>query len=715
MTPRALSVVVPLCIATCIPLVVSNYRVFQLTLVMIYAIALTGLNLLTGYNGQISIGHGALFGLGAYTAVILILRGGVPAWLAVICAGAICFVAGWLFGRPALRLHGHYLALATFGLAVAMPQLLRHQRLGHWTGGVQGLVVPTVQAPFGLRVGPERWLYYVVLAVMAVLLMAAWNLAHSRVGRALVALRDHPIAAEAMGVPAAHYKTVTFGISSLYAGIAGALSALAVQFVAPESFPVFLSVTLLVGIIVGGAASISGAIYGAIFIVFVPNVADQMSKAASGAIYGLLLILTVFLLPGGIAQSVARVNRRLRRKERLILALATACALALFALPAAGTRTRNLPGITNTEIRIGQTSPYSGPMSGYSNTGRAIVAYFQMVNDRGGIHGRRVKVISLDDQYSPPKTLEQTRRLVEQEGVFLMFGSQGTAPQSAVHEYLNARRIPQLFVPSGARKFNDPAGHPWTLVLYASNETEGEIYAQWLLKERPNARMAILYQNDDFGHDFVRGFKRKLGPAGSRMIVVEQSYETSAPTIDAQMIALAGSGADTFFDVSLGKFVSLAIRHAYDSGWKPLHLVFGGAAARNALEAAGFEKASGLISAYAYKSLGDPQWNKYADVKQYFEWLRRYLPGVDPLASDVAIGYRASCLLEIVLERCGNDLTRENVMRQATNLKDVELPLLLPGVKINTSPTDYLPIKQMQLRRFDGQNWIVFGDLLGGQ
>jgi branched-chain amino acid transport system permease protein len=260
MMPRSLSVIAVLGIATCIPLVASDYRVFQLTLVMIYAIALTGLNLLAGYNGQISIGHGALFGLGAYAAAILILRGGVPAWLVVICAGTICFIAGWLFGRPALRLHGHYLALATFGLAVAMPQLLRNQRLAHWTGGVQGLLVPTVQAPFGLRIGPERWLYYIVLAVMAVLLMAAWNLTHSRVGRALVALRDHPIAAEAMGVPAAHYKTVTFGISSLYAGIAGALSALAVQFVAPESFPELLSVSLLVGIIVGGAASISGAI-----------------------------------------------------------------------------------------------------------------------------------------------------------------------------------------------------------------------------------------------------------------------------------------------------------------------------------------------------------------------------------------------------------------------------------------------------------------------
>jgi branched-chain amino acid transport system substrate-binding protein len=713
MSSRLVPAAALLFLAAMLPLVVSDYRVFQLTLVMIYAIALIGLNLLTGYNGQISIGHGALFGLGAYAAVILILRASVPAWLAVACAGAICFVAGWLFGRPALRLHGHYLALATFGLAVAMPQLLRNQRLAHWTGGVQGLLVPTVQAPFGLRIGPERWLYYIVLAVMAVLLMAAWNLVHSRVGRALVALRDHPIAAEAMGVPAAHYKTVTFGISSLYAGIAGALSALAVQFVAPESFPELLSVSLLVGIIVGGAASISGAIYGAIFIVFVPNVADQMSKAASGAIYGLLLILTVFLMPGGIAHAIAQVGRKLQRRERLILAGAAACFLALLALPAARTGKSYTPGVTSTEIRIGQTSPYSGPLSNISDAGRAIVAYFQMVNDRGGIHGRRVKVISLDDQYSPPKTLEQTRRLVEQEGVLLMFGSLSTAPQSAVHEYLNTRHIPQLFVLTGGSKFNDPVGHPWTLAGYTSYETEGEIYAQWLLKERPNARVAILYQNDDFGHDYLRGFKRKLGPAGIRKIVAEQSYETSAPTIDAQMIGLAGSGADTFFDVSSGKFLSLAIRYAYDSGWKPLHLVTGGGAARNRLEAAGLEKAFGLISANAGKGLGDPQWNKYADVKQYFEWLRRYLPAVDPLANEVAVGYRTSRLLEIVLERCGNDLTRENVMRQATNLKDVELPLLLPGVKINTSPADYLPIEQMQLRRFDGQNWIMFGDLLG--
>jgi branched-chain amino acid transport system permease protein len=249
-TFQLLSICTLILVAFSLPLLVSDYRVFQLTMVMIYAIALTGLNLLTGYNGQISIGHGALFGLGAYTAAILILRADAPVWLAVVCAGAVGFVVGWLFGRPALRLHGHYLALATFGLAVATPTLLRDHRLERWTGGVQGLIVHKIEPPFHLKIGPDRWLYYLTLTVMALLLVIAWNLVRGRIGRALVAIRDHPIAAEAMGVPSARYKTLTFGVSALYAGVAGALSALVVQYVAPDSFPTLLSVSLLVGVIV---------------------------------------------------------------------------------------------------------------------------------------------------------------------------------------------------------------------------------------------------------------------------------------------------------------------------------------------------------------------------------------------------------------------------------------------------------------------------------
>jgi branched-chain amino acid transport system substrate-binding protein len=712
-TFQLLSICTLILVAFSLPLLVSDYRVFQLTMVMIYAIALTGLNLLTGYNGQISIGHGALFGLGAYTGAILILRAGAPVWLAVVCAGAVGFVVGWLFGRPALRLHGHYLALATFGLAVATPTLLRDHRLERWTGGVQGLVLHKVEPPFHLKIGPDRWLYYLTLTVMALLLVIAWNLVRGRIGRALVAIRDHSIAAEAMGVPSAHYKTLTFGVSALYAGVAGALSALVVQYVAPDSFPALLSVSLLVGVIVGGSASISGAIYGAFFLVFVPNLADQLSKDAGGAVYGLLLIVAVFLMPGGIAQTFLRLQKRSPWQKRLLIPVGTLCGLALLLAPKIGAGKWYGPGVTSTEIRIGQTVPYSGPFSGYSPVGYGAAAYFQMVNDNGGIKGRRVQLISLDDQNSPPKTLETTRRLVEQEDVLLLFFSNGTAAQTAVHEYLNAKKVPQLLVATGADKWNDPAGHPWTITGLWSYSTEGELVGKWLLEEHAHSRVAILYQNDDFGRDYVRGFKHGLGTRAVKMIVAEQSYEGSAPGVDAQMIALAGSGADTFLDASAGKFVSLAIRQAVDGGWKPVHLIVGAVATRNLLKAAGLEKASGLIGASAYKDPGDPQWNSDPDVKAYLHWVSQYLPGIDPLTDTLAYVYNRGRLLQIVLERCGDDLSRENVMRQITNLKDVELPLLLPGVKINTSPTDYLPIEQLQLRRFDGQKWVPFGELLG--
>ncbi len=320
MTRRAsIGVAVLIAIACVLPFVVSNYRTFQLTLVLVYAIALLGLNILTGYNGQISLGHGAFYAIGAYTAAVLMDRLGAPYWATLPAAGAVCLVAGFLFGLPALRLEGLYLALATFALGVSMPQLLKYHHLEKWTGGVQGIVIAKPEPPAflreaGLQMNPDQWLYFFALAVAAMMFVLGWNLLRGRVGRALIAIRDQHIAAEAMGINNALYKSLAFGVSAMYTGVAGALGAIAVQYVAPDSFTIFLSLVFLVGIVVGGLASISGALYGALFIQFVPNVADEISKAAPWAIFGLFLIGFVYLMPSGVAGAVRMLLVRLMRK-----------------------------------------------------------------------------------------------------------------------------------------------------------------------------------------------------------------------------------------------------------------------------------------------------------------------------------------------------------------------------------------------------------------
>ncbi|MFT4100979.1 MAG: branched-chain amino acid ABC transporter permease [Burkholderiaceae bacterium] len=311
--PALIVLAVALCV---LPFVFSNYRVFQCTLVLVYAIALLGLNMLTGYNGQISLGHGAFYAIGAYTAAILMDQFDVPYWVTVPIAGVICLVVGFLFGLPALKLEGLYLALATFALGVALPQLLKFKGIEEWTGGVQGIVIMKPDAPFGLPLTQDQWLYFFTLVITVVMFVAGRNLLKGRIGRALVAIRDHPMAAETMGVNNKMYKSLTFGVSALYTGVAGALGAIAVQFVAPDSFTVFLSITFVVGIVVGGLASLSGAIFGAIFIQFIPNIADQISKAAPWAIYGLFLILFMFILPSGVAGGLRSLQAR--RKPQVV-------------------------------------------------------------------------------------------------------------------------------------------------------------------------------------------------------------------------------------------------------------------------------------------------------------------------------------------------------------------------------------------------------------
>jgi branched-chain amino acid transport system permease protein len=303
-------------LACALPFFLGNYRVFQLTLVLVYAIALLGLNMLTGYNGQISLGHGAFYAIGAYTAAILMDKGGLPYWTTIPIAGAVCFLVGFLFGLPALRLEGLYLALATFALGVAMPQILKHEGLAHWTGGSQGVVIVKPDAPEWSGLSQDQWLYFFTLGWVVVFFVVGWNLLRGRIGRAMVAIRDQPIAAQAMGVNTSLVKSLTFGVSALYTGAAGALGAIAIQFVAPDSFGFFLSITLLVGVVIGGLASISGAFFGAVFIQFIPNIADHISKAAPWAIYGVVLIAFMYVMPSGVAGFLRLARARFARRPR---------------------------------------------------------------------------------------------------------------------------------------------------------------------------------------------------------------------------------------------------------------------------------------------------------------------------------------------------------------------------------------------------------------
>lgn len=365
-------------------------------------------------------------------------------------------------------------------------------------------------------------------------------------------------------------------------------------------------------------------------------------------------------------------------------------------------------------IKIGNTNPYSGPASAYGTIGKTIGAYWKMVNDKGGINGRQIEWISYDDGYSPPKTVEMARRLVEQDQVLLIFQSLGTPPNSAIHKYMNAKKVPHLFVATGATKWNDPKNFPWTMGWQPNYQTEGRIYAEHILKTNPKAKIAVLYQNDDYGKDYVKGFRDGLGAKASSMIVKEVSYEVADPTIDSQMVQLQASGADTFFNVTTPKFSAQAIRKAYDSGWKPTHYLNNvGASVGAALKPAGLDKSVGLITTVYYMDPTDAQWANHPAVQEWKAFMAKYYPEGNLADGSNMYGYAVAQTMEQVLKQAGNDLSRANIMKQAASLKDFRPTTLLPGIRINTSPTDFAPIESEQLARFDGQGWVRFGEIIG--
>jgi branched-chain amino acid transport system substrate-binding protein len=374
------------------------------------------------------------------------------------------------------------------------------------------------------------------------------------------------------------------------------------------------------------------------------------------------------------------------------------------------------PGVTDTEVKIGQTMPYSGPASSFAAIGRSMTAYFQKVNAEGGVNGRKISLISLDDSYSPPKAVEQTRRLVESDEVFAIVGTFGSPTNFAIQKYLNSRKVPSLFLGTGANRVSEPATYPWSMGWQPNNHAKGAIYAKYVLGEKPNAKVAILYQNDDFGRDYAKGFRDGLGEKAGSIIVKELSYELSEPTVDSQILQLKATGADVFLDLSTPKFTAQAIKRMAETKWDALHLLSDAAGSiASTLVPAGLENSKGVITVAFRKDPNDPIWKDDPGMKEYLAFMKQYMPDGNPSETYYVFGYATAQTFVHVLEKCGNDLTRENLMKQATSIKDLQLSIMLPGILFNTSPTRYTPMSQEQLMQFDGTKWIPIGDVIDAE
>jgi branched-chain amino acid transport system substrate-binding protein len=372
-------------------------------------------------------------------------------------------------------------------------------------------------------------------------------------------------------------------------------------------------------------------------------------------------------------------------------------------------------GATDKEIKIGHTNPYSGPASSYGVIGKGEEAYWKSVNDRGGINGRMVKFISLDDGYSPPKTVEVVRQLVEQDKVLCTFNTLGTPTNTAIHKYMNQKKVPMLFVATGASKWGKPKEFPWTMGYQPDYHTEGVIYAKHILANVKDAKIAVLMQNDDYGKDYWEGFKEGLGKEAGR-VVKHVTYETTDPTVDSQVIQLKDSGANVFFNISIPKFAAQSIRKAADIGWKPVHYLNNvSASVASVMKPAGYENSQGIITAAYLKDPTDKQWENDAEMKAWREWMARYMPGANTADLNYVYAYTVSFLMEATLKKCGDTLTRESLMRQAANHQKLRVPLLLPGITVNTSPTDFYPVQSVQLQRFKGETWELFGDVMSAE
>ena len=403
------------------------------------------------------------------------------------------------------------------------------------------------------------------------------------------------------------------------------------------------------------------------------------------------------------------VARRLAALSTVMILLAASAGSAL-------AQKKYDTGATDTEIKIGNIMPYSGPASAYGVIGKTEAAYFQKINAEGGINGRKITFISYDDGYSPPKAVEQARKLVENDEVLLIFQSLGTPSNTAIQKYMNAKKVPQLFVASGATKWNDPQNFPWSMGWQPNYQNEARIYARYILKEKPNGKIAVLYQNDDYGRDYLKGLKAGLGEKAASMIIAEDAYEVADPTIDSHIVKMKSLNADVFVDITGPKFAAQAIRKIAEIGWKPLHFLNNTTVSVGAvMKPAGFDASQGIISSAYLKDPTDQQWKDDSGIRTWNEFLDKYYPEANRLDGAILYGYTIAQTLEVVLRACGDELTRENVMKQAASLRGLELDGLLPGIKINTSASDFAPVSQVQLMRFKGESWERFGDIIDGE
>src|SRR5438132_5667491 len=406
----------------------------------------------------------------------------------------------------------------------------------------------------------------------------------------------------------------------------------------------------------------------------------------------------------------------MRSRQKLRIAAFSTAVIAFTAVSGTALAQKKYDtGATDAEIKVGNIMPYSGPASAYGVIGKTEEAYFKKINAEGGINGRKINFISYDDAYSPPKTVEQARKLVESDEVLIVFNPLGTPPNTAIQKYLNSKKVPQLFVATGATKWNDPKNFPWTMGWQPNYQSETQIYAKYILKNKPDAKIGILYQNDDYGKDYLKGFKDGLGAKAASMILLEESYEVSEPTIDSHIVKLKSTGADVFIIITTPKFAAQAIKKNMEIGWKPLHFLNNvSASIGSVIKPAGFENAQDIISSNYLKDPTDPQWKTDKGMIAWNEFLDKYYPEANRADASVMYAYTVAQGLVYVLKACGDDLTRENIMKQAASIKELELGGLLPGIKVNTSATDFAPISQLQLMKFKGETWELFGDILTG-
>jgi len=397
----------------------------------------------------------------------------------------------------------------------------------------------------------------------------------------------------------------------------------------------------------------------------------------------------------------------------MVRRLAVLCVLTMLVTASVHAEKRYGPGVTDTQILLGQTMPYSGPASAYGTYGKAQAAFFRMINEHGGVDGRKIELLSLDDGYSPPRTVDQIRKLVEQDQVLAIFSSFGTPTNTAIVKYLNLNKVPHLFVTSGAAEFSDAKTYPWTMGWRVNYVSEARVYGKYLRQTRPNGKIAALYQHDDAGRDLVRGLREGLGDRAETMLVATASFEVTDPTVDSQIVTLKASGADTLFILGSAKPAAQAIRKVWELGWHPLQFVSNTAASvATVMKPAGLEKSVGIISGAFLKDPTDSHWQNDSGLKEWLDFMKKYYPEGDVTDLYNVYAYATAQTMVQVLKQCGDDLTRENVMRQAANLKDLELPILIPGIRINTGPQDHSPVEQMQLQRFDGKQWALFGDII---